>query len=82
MAALGTPAENLSLITQQNHAAQDAILSARFGALSALNGPERALRRMEISASFAINASAAEIESLAGDSRVVGINADGLARPQ
>lgn len=79
--ALGTAAENIPAIISENQAAQDPILSAHFGAPSALSGPDRALRRMEISPSFAINATAAEIESLANDARVTQIRIDGLNKP-
>ncbi len=79
--ALGTAAENMPQIISENQAAQDPILSAHFGSPAALTGSDRALRRMEISPSFAINASAAEIEALANDDRVTQIRIDGLNKP-
>jgi hypothetical protein len=80
-ATLGTAAEDISGVIRENQSAQDPILSAHFGAPSGLNGPDRALRRMEISPSFAINATAAEIEALANDDRVTQIRIDGLNKP-
>src|SRR5262249_6931244 len=47
-----------------------------------LSSSERGLTRMSISPAFAINASAAEIEALANDDRVVTIELDQLGRPQ
>jgi hypothetical protein len=59
-----------------NRATQDAILADHFGPPDALTGPDRALRRLEVTPAFAINASAAEIESLAQDGRVLQIVQD------
>ncbi len=81
MSTLGTAAENMPAVIRENQAAQDPILSAHFGAPAALSGSDRALRRMEISPSFAINATAAEIEALANDNRVTQIRIDGLNKP-
>ncbi len=80
-ATLGKANEDISGVIRENRSAQDLILSAHFGAPSGLNGYDRALRRMEISPSFAINATAAEIEALANDDRVTQIRIDGLNKP-
>ena len=59
---------------------QAAIISDHFGPHDALTGPDRALRRLEATPAFAINASGAEIEALARDDRVLDIALD-QARP-
>jgi subtilisin family serine protease len=81
-ANLGTAAENIPAIVSENHAAQDDILSATIGAPSDLTGPRRGLSRFDITPGFAINASAAEINSVANDNRVTSIEIDRLGRPQ
>ena len=64
-----------------NRAMQQAIISDHFGPPDALTGPDRALRRMEVTPAFAINATAAEIEGLARDDRVLDIVLDRVRRP-
>ena len=64
-----------------NRTVQDAILVDHFGPPETLAGPERALRRMVATPVFAINASAAEIEGLAQDGRVLQIVLDQARRP-
>lgn len=64
-----------------NRAMQQAIITDHFGPPDALTGPDRALRRMEVTPAFAINASAAEIEGLARDERVLDIVLDQVRRP-
>ena len=65
-------------------AAQEAILTDHFGSASdpLSAGFDRALRRMSISPMFAINVSAAELETLANDPRVARIFPDRIMKPQ
>jgi len=78
---LHTSNENLPLILEENRGAQESIVTTHFGALAGLAGPDRALRLMEITPAFAINATAAEIEALANDPRVLSIVVDKVERP-
>jgi hypothetical protein len=81
-ANLGTAAENIPAIVAENHAAQDTILSSDVGPPGQLSGAGTALRRFDITAGFAINATAAQIEALAQDDRVVSITMDRAFPPQ
>jgi hypothetical protein len=65
---------------EANHLMQDAIIADHFGSPATL-GPERALRRLDVTPAFAINASLAEIEALARDDRVLHIALDAARRP-
>jgi hypothetical protein len=76
-----TPGASESATIRQNRATQEAIIRDHFGPLSALTGPERALRQLEVTPAFAINASEAEIDALARDSRVLDIALDQPRRP-
>jgi hypothetical protein len=78
---LHTPTENLLVILSENRAAQESIVTAHFGPLATLTGRDRALRLMELTPAFAINATAAEIEALANNPRVLNIAIDKVERP-
>jgi hypothetical protein len=80
-ATLHTPNENVAAAVSENRSAQDSIISTHIGPPAGLLGPDRALRRMEVTPAFAINAAAAEIEALATDSRVINIAIDEVRRP-
>ena len=80
-AHVGTANENMAAIIQENHDAQTAILVDRIGDPATLTGPGRALTRMDVTPAFAINATAAEIDALANDSRVVTIELDRIGDP-
>src|SRR5262249_17441966 len=70
-AHLGTANENITVIIQENHDAQTAILVDRIGDPATLTGPGRALTRMDVTPAFAINATVAEIDALAKTPRGV-----------
>jgi hypothetical protein len=74
----------LARVKAQIQAMQDAIIATHFGNAAQPrpgSGFPRALKRLEVSPMFAINASLAEVEALAADPRVVRIHHDRLARP-
>src|SRR5262249_36692743 len=73
---------SISAIVAENHAAQDAIVTSHIGEPSQLSGPNRAFSRFDVTPGFAINATAAEIDALANDARVVSIEIDRLGAPQ
>jgi sRNA-binding regulator protein Hfq len=81
-ANIGTPAENIQAITGENHAVQDDILTSTIGAPSGLVGGTKGLARFDITPGFAITATAAEINALASDDRVVRIDIDRTGRPE
>ena len=81
-ANIGTAAEDIQAITNENYAAQDAIVGAVFGSPSNLNDPAHGFKRMPITPAFAINATAAEINALAEDPRVTTIEPDGIGWPR
>lgn len=66
------------------HAAQDDILEGLFGgsAAKAEASADNVIKRMDYSPMFAMNATAADLEKLAADSRVVRIHEDVRDRPQ
>jgi subtilisin family serine protease len=78
---LHTSNENVPLILEENRSVQDSIVTTHFGAIAGLAGPDRSLRLMEITPAFAINATAAEIDALANDPRVLSIAVDKVERP-
>jgi hypothetical protein len=65
---------------EANRKMQDAIIAGHFGSPATL-GPERALRRLEVTPAFAINASLGEIEALARDDRVLHVGLDQARGP-
>jgi len=73
--------ENLPLILNENRATQSALITSHFGPLAGLTGGGRALRMMEVTPAFAINATAAEVDALANDPRVVSIAIDKIEKP-
>jgi subtilisin family serine protease len=81
---LSTAAEDIPAIAAANTAAQNSIIADHFGgpAIAAADVPERGLTRMIITPAFAIDATAAEINSLANDRRVTTIGLDRLGSPQ
>jgi hypothetical protein len=70
-------ATDIDWLRAANRAMQDAIIADHFGAPQVL-GRERALRRMEITPAFGINASRDEVEALARDDRVTHIGLDAV----
>ena len=78
--ALGTSAESIPAIVAENHAAQDAILSDRVGQPTTLV-TGRGLTRMDVTPALVFNATAAELDALADDDRVVTIELDRLGGP-
>src|ERR1019366_1125293 len=79
-ANIGTAAENIPAIVNENHAAQDSILTDHFGTPSQPAGA--ALSRFDITPGFATNATQTQIDALASDNRVLRIDIDRLGKPQ
>ena len=75
-AARGTASENVTAISRDLAAVQDALIGRHIGAR-----PGAALRRMEVTPAFAATVTAAELESLSNDSAVVGIALDEIRDP-
>src|SRR5205085_6966422 len=80
-ANIGTAAENIPAVKSENRQTQDVILGTHFGNQSQCDAPGKALNRFDVTPRFAINATAAEIESLANDNRVRVIEIDRIGRP-
>jgi hypothetical protein len=78
--SMGTASENIGAITAENRAAQDAIASAHVGEPSQI-ARTRGYRGFSITPAFVLNATAAEIESLATDPRVTTIERDQVSKP-
>lgn len=77
----GDPA-GIARITAQVAAAREAIVATHFGSGTtprAGRGFARGLTGFPITAAFAVNVDAGELESLAGDARVRSIQPDGLS---
>ena len=82
--ATGPDPAHLAAVKAGVREQQDAIVARHFDSADNPrpgNGFPRALRRLDISPMFAINASLAEIERLAADPAVVRIHEDRLSRP-
>jgi subtilisin family serine protease len=80
--AMGEPAvASRDYVAALKSKQQDVIATHFADGASALNGRDRSLTRMDYAPQFAINATAAEIDRLASDPRVVRLHEDKLARP-
>ena len=71
-------AAGVAAVRSQVAAMQDSILSTHFGSTNppASHGFDRGLTRFEITPGFALTVNSAELEALAGDSRIITIQLD------